>query len=374
MRRRIGTHYRELLNGLDVIVWEADPETLQFTFVSQGAERLLGYPLKRWQQEPSFLANHLQPEDRDKTLGLLQEAKQQGHNCVLEYRMVASDGSVRWLRNVISADVARSRRASLKGVMVDVTQSKQVEEERAEAQSRLARDRKLKALAGLAGGVAHDFNNILMAVQGYCDLTKQDLDSESPLQWNLNQIARAAERGANLTGKLLLASCRYPLELSPLSMNMIAEDLARISDQVDEQVSIDLKLQPDLWMVRVDREQLLRAIENLLTNAADAMPAGGTITIEMENLVLGEDRATLMLNGRPGKFVRVSVVDTGTGMTEEVIEHLYEPFFTTKPRGKGKGLGLAVAHGIVAQHGGWLNAASQPGHGTTFQIYLPAEG
>ena len=374
MRKQMGTRHRELIDGLDAIVWEADPQTLRFTFVSQGAGTVLGYPPARWQNEPGFLQNHLHPKDRDETLRLLLAARLPGHSRVLEYRMMAADGSVCWLRNTVSVDVAKGKTVGLRGVMVDVTQSKQAEEEKAKTQAHLARGRRLEALATLAGGVAHDINNVLTAVQGYSDLTRQDLDEGSPLRWNLEQVLGAASRGAGLARQLLLFSSRHPLEFISLDVNATVEQLLRMSDEVlGEAATIALRLQPDLWTVRADRSHIQTAIRNLLANASEAMPEGGTITIKTENLVLSEELATPMLNAKPGKFVRISVADTGTGMTEEAMEHLFEPFFTTKARGKAKGLGLSVAYGIVTQHGGWLNASSQPGHGATFYVYLPVE-
>jgi len=376
MDERTDAEYRELIDGLDAIVWEANPETLQFTFVSRCAESVLGYPTTQWLEEPGFLANYLHPQDRDETIASLLDDCHPERGCVLEYRVIASDGSVRWLRNVVSARVCNGRRVGLKGVMIDVTHSRRAAKEEAEARDRLAWRAKMEALVVLAGGVAHDFNNVLTAVQGYSDLTLHDLDAESPFRWNLEQILSSSERGASLNRQLLLFSRRCPVEPISLSVSRVVENLVEMPDQIaGDAVTILTELQSDLWMVNADPRHIERALRSLVSNAVDAMPDGGTVTIKTENLILSQELAQVMPDARPGRFVRLSVVDTGTGMTEGVKAHLFEPFFTTKPRtpGKSKGLGLPVVYGIVTQHQGWLNVVSQPGQGTTVEVYLPAD-
>ncbi|MFH1314706.1 MAG: ATP-binding protein, partial [Candidatus Eisenbacteria bacterium] len=251
----------------------------------------------------------------------------------------------------------------------------EIQDEKDSLQSQLLQSQKLDAIGVLAGGIAHDFNNILSSVQGYCDLALLRADPDTQIHKDLQQIEAAARRAAGLTRQLLLFSRKHPLELNLIDINsVVSAMLDMLQRLIGEGYTIHSNLSPDLWMLRGDRTGIEQAVMNMVVNARDAMPGGGDITIHAENVHLRAESQPPDLKERAGKYVRLSVSDEGTGMDEAVVVRMFEPFFTTKERGSGTGLGLSVVHGIVRQHGGWIDVASKQGKGTTFTIHLPALG
>jgi PAS domain S-box-containing protein len=365
--------YRELVEGLDAIVWEADAQTWQFTFVSKRAEAILGYPVNQWLSEPNFWIDHIHPDDRNEAVSFCQLYTQKGRDHEFEYRMIAADGSVVWLRDVVTVECAEGKPVRLKGVMIDITPLKKAEEEKEKIQAQLLQAQKMEAIGRLAGGVAHDFNNLLTTIQGYTDLIMMKIDEMNPLYKDLEQIHLAAVRAGSLTRQLLLFSRRQPMELVPLDINKTIDDLLKmLSRLIGEDITISTDMEPDLWTVRADAGNIEQVIMNLAVNARDAMPKGGRLIIRTENVIMDEEHCKVIPEARPGKFVCLSIEDTGVGMDKEIIQRIFEPFFSTKEAGKGTGLGLSVVYGIVKQHKGWINVYSEPGQGSIFKVYLPA--
>jgi len=243
--------------------------------------------------------------------------------------------------------------------------------ERRRAEEQLRQAQKMEALGRLAGGLAHDFNNILTVIRGECDLLAEDLPPGSPLRPGVDQIHTAAGRAAALTGQLLAFSRRQVLQPSVLNLNSCVERATRMLERlIGEDVALSLDLAPALAPVRVDPGQIELVLMNLAINARDAMPDGGRLFIGTANLEVAAPLAGATLG--PGRWVCLSVADTGGGMDLETQAHIFEPFFTTKPRGKGTGLGLATVLGVVQQSGGDIVCWSAPGQGTRFDIFLPA--
>jgi two-component system cell cycle sensor histidine kinase/response regulator CckA len=239
------------------------------------------------------------------------------------------------------------------------------------SEEQLLHAQKLDAIGRLAGGVAHDFNNIITAILGYCDLMRQDLARDDPRRADLEEINSAAERAATLTRQLLAFSRRQVLELQPVHLNEVVTEMDKMLRRViGEDVDLVIRPDPSLGWVRADPGQIEQVIMNLVVNARDAMPGGGAVTIETANVTLGEHTGTDPA-GASGPHVMLAVSDTGTGMDAETRARLFEPFFTTKQPGKGTGLGLATVYGIVRQSGGSVYVYSEPGRGTSFKIYLP---
>ena len=365
--------YRELVEGLVTIVWEADAQSWQFTFVNKRAEVILGYPADRWLSDPDFFVNHLHADDRQETISLLRQVIQERRPHEFACRMIAADGSAVWLQVLVAAEWVGDEPVRLKGLMMDVTPLKEAEAEKEEIQAQLVQAQKMDAIGALAGGIAHDFNNLLTTIRGYADLAAQEVDEAQPLHKDLQEIQRAAARAANLTRQLLLFSRKQSVEPTLLNINALIEGLLKMLNRlIGEDITIKTDLEAGAWTVSADKGTIEQTITNLLVNARDAMPEGGTITIRTENVTLGEDDRGVIAEARPGRFVRLSVSDMGTGMSKETLQHIFDPFFTTKGTGKGTGLGLSVVHGIVKQHGGWIKVDSEPGRGSTFEIYLPA--
>ncbi|HEV8631507.1 MAG TPA: ATP-binding protein, partial [Thermoanaerobaculia bacterium] len=247
----------------------------------------------------------------------------------------------------------------------DVSDQQALEEQLLQAQ-------KIEAVGLLAGGVAHDFNSLLTAILGYCELAQLRVGEGSEILSDLWEIRRAAERAAALTRQLLAFSRKQVLQPEVLDPNAEVRELEQMLRRlIGEDIQLATLLSPGLGTVRVDRNQLQQALVNLLVNARDAMPRGGRLLIETRNAQLDEAYSRVHPGARAGSYVLIAVSDTGTGMTPEVRRRIFEPFFTTKERGKGTGLGLAMVYGVVKQSGGYIWVYSEPGHGTTFKVYLP---
>jgi PAS domain S-box-containing protein len=254
------------------------------------------------------------------------------------------------------------------GTMRDVSREVQLEK-------RFRQSLKMEALGRLAGGIAHDFNNLLTVIQLSVRLLDRQLHPEDPLWEHVRRIEETGERAAKLTKQLLSFSRREIIEPRILDLNEIVHDLHRMLQRIiSEDIELTTTLAPDLWPAEVDLSQIEQVIMNLVINARDAMPAGGTLTIETDNVLLDEAYAAAHMDVQPGEHVRLTISDTGIGMDDEVKAHLFEPFFTTKKQGQGTGLGLSTVFGIVKQHKGHVQVYSEARQGTTVRIYLPRAG
>jgi PAS domain S-box-containing protein len=249
-------------------------------------------------------------------------------------------------------------------VLVDVTEQKRL-------QTQFAQSQKMEAIGRLAGGVAHDFNNILAAILSYARLLLEDMPPEDPLRDDVQEIKKAAERAAALTRQLLAFSRKQVLTPEVLRVCDLVADMARMMGRVvGEQIDLALRAE-GTGCALIDKSQLEQALVNLVLNARDAMPEGGRLTIEVADVELDESEARAKGDATPGPYVRLTVEDTGTGMSEETLKKLFEPFFTTKLHGRGTGLGLAMVYGAVRQAGGRVTVKSAPGTGSCFSIFLP---
>jgi signal transduction histidine kinase len=250
-------------------------------------------------------------------------------------------------------------------VLLDVT-------ERARSEAQLRQTQKLESLGGVAAGIAHDFNNVLAGIIGYAQLGEQRAASSTDLADPFRQIRQIAERGAELTRKILAFGRRQPLRIAPVDLNRIAHDLKPMLDPLaGTTVTVNYELQDHLWAVMGDRGPIEQVLFNLCVNAVEAMPGGGVLTVATRNLENPEVSRLLPASVHP-RGVALTVTDTGTGMPPEVASRAFEPFFTTKGRGRGTGLGLSVTYGIVKQHGGTIAIDTVLGRGTAVTVNLPA--
>jgi two-component system, cell cycle sensor histidine kinase and response regulator CckA len=247
----------------------------------------------------------------------------------------------------------------------DITEQMALEQQLRHAQ-------KMEALGTLASGVAHDFNNILTVIMGYCNLSAVQLNQGSPLRQNLDQIMSASERAATLAASLLAYGRKQAIDPKPLELNGSVLQMDRfLARLIGEQIELVTRLCDGELIILADSGQFEQVLMNLATNARDAMDHRGCLSIVTGRISIDQDFIRLHGYGKPGNYAMLSVSDTGTGMDETTREKIFEPFFTTKPQGQGTGLGLSIVYGIVKQHGGYINVYSEPGHGTTFNIYLP---
>jgi PAS domain S-box-containing protein len=253
----------------------------------------------------------------------------------------------------------------------DISDRVQVEREKAQLEAQLEQSR-FETVGQLAGGVAHDFNNILGVIMNYAEFVSEEIGPNSRAAADIEEIRAAAERATALTRQLLIFSRRDVVAPQVLGLNDRIADLESLLEQaLGERVDLEAELDADLWPVEIDPGQIDQVLVNLVVNARDAMPGGGTVRIATANVELDEGFPTSLPPTEPGTYVQFTVSDTGTGMSEEVVARALEPFFTTKPKGQGTGLGLATVHGILTGAGGTLYFFSEPDIGTTVKVHLP---
>lgn len=262
---------------------------------------------------------------------------------------------------------------SICSIAHDITDRKQAEEEREKLQAQLQQAHKMEAIGTLTGGVAHDFNNLLQAINGYAQLLLMDRREDDPEYQSLAAIQKSGNRASDLVRSLLLFSRKADTERKPVELNQEVEQARRILERtIPKMIDIDIHLGRRLWTINADPVQMEQILLNLGTNAADAMPDGGRLIIETTNTTLDDHYVQNHLGAQPGRYVQLTISDTGHGMDRETRDKIFEPFFTTKEFGKGTGLGLASVYGIVRNHGGYITCYSEVGQGTSFKVFLPA--
>src|SRR4051794_20682637 len=338
-------------------MWVYDAETLEFLDVNDAAVRHYGWNRDEFLQ---MRITEIRPREEVDTLLRAIRGGDVGSPVAKTWRHRLRDGTL--IDVEISAGRVRweGRDAALV-VARDVTERRRMEE-------RLSESEKLEAIGRLAGGVAHDFNNLLTVISGYAEVLRGDVGRNEALE----QIEHAAEQAAALTRQLLAFSRRQVLNPEPVDVNEIVGEMETMLERIiGDDVQVAVKLSPGIASVEADRAQIERIVLNLAANARDAMPHGGRLTVETALVDLDAEYETTHGDIEPGPHVLLAMSDTGTGMSEEVRRHLFEPFYTTKGAGKGTGLGLATVFGVVRQSGGAIYVYSEEGRGTTFKIYLP---
>jgi PAS domain S-box-containing protein len=290
----------------------------------------------------------------------------------VEVEAMRSDGAEFPIELAITRIGAESP-AGFVGFIRDLSERKRAEEALRRSEEQLRHASKMEAVGRLAGGVAHDFNNILSVILGYAELILEDQAADSALRSDLDAIRDAATRGAGLTRQLLTFSRQRVFEVRILDLKQVLESVETMLQRiVGEDIELVMLVEGATARVRADATHIEQIVLNLVVNARDAMPQGGKLTIEVADVVLDGEYAASHLSARPGAYAMIAVTDTGVGMDRDTQSRIFEPFFTTKPLGKGTGLGLATVFGIVQQSGGSIFVYSEPGHGTSFKIYLPS--
>ena len=363
--------YRLLFDSNPHPMWVYDLETLSFLAVNSAAVHRYGY------SRQEFLAMTVKdirpPEQVPALLEAVANVRDgDGINPSGVWKHRRKDGTVIDVEITSHPIDFTGRRAEFV-LAHDVTKRRVTEEALRKSEEQLRQSQKLEAVGRLAGGVAHDFNNLLTVITGYSDLLLRKIEGEDPMRSKVGEIKKAAERAANLTRQLLAFSRKQVLEPRVMVLNeTVAEMDKMLKRLIGEDVELVTVLDPQLRSVNVDPGQIEQVLMNLCVNARDAMPEGGKLTVETGNVYLDSAYALSHGSVRPGWYTMLAVSDTGHGMDAETQERIFEPFFTTKETGKGTGLGLATVYGIVKQSGGNIWVYSEPGHGTTFKVYLPA--
>ena len=316
------------------------------------------------------LLEAIHPDDRERTRARWARAVDERARYSAEYRVVWPDGSVHWLMAVgrCVTDPATGAPLQIAGVVLDLTERRHTEEQFQEGL-------RLEAVGRLAGGIAHDLNNMLAAILGFSDLLGRSFEPDDLRASDVEQISRAASRSADLTRQLLAFARRELIQPRALDINAVVQHAQPLLPSVlGENVELDLRLASDLGVIYADPRQIEHMVMNLVLNARDAMPQGGRVTIETRAVQLGPGSGTWRSEEEhaiSGRFTMLAVADTGHGMDAATLQRIWEPFFTTKPPGRGTGLGLASVYGAAKQSGGFVWADSEPGRGTTVQVYWP---
>jgi PAS domain S-box-containing protein len=313
------------------------------------------------------------PEDRDTVIRASTHAVKNLTPFEIGYRLKMKDGQVKHVQSrgeVLCDSEGRPLRAV--GTVQDITKDKLAEEEKVSLEAQLQHAQRMESVGRLAGGVAHDFNNMLGVILGHAELVIEGLDPTSPLLPPLEEILKAASRSAELTRQLLAFARKQTVTPKVLNLNKaIADMLKMLQRLIGEDIHLTWQPASDLWSIKVDPAQIDQILANLCVNARDAIADIGKLTIETRNSTFDDDYCAAHPGFLTGEYVRIAVSDSGCGMDKETLGHIFEPFFTTKAAGTGTGLGLATVYGVVRQNNGFINVYSEPGHGATFEIYLP---
>jgi PAS domain S-box-containing protein len=350
-------------------IFLVDPESTMIVNANPSASRILGYSEE--EMRSLRVSDVHTPEARHDGMALFQELREKGQASIAEIDCLTREGLTIPV-SIIGRIIELDGRQLACGFFTDLTQEKAANQEKLRLEGQLLQAQKMEAIGNLAGGIAHDFNNLLQAILGYAELLNTpDLNPEDHRQ-DVESIRYAASRAAELTRQLLVFSRRQVIEPVDLNLNQAIGDLVGMLDSmIGETITIDFLPGNQLGTVSMDGGQLEQVLMNLCINARDAMGSQGRLTIETENVLVDEDYCRTHEWSTPGRYVLLTVTDSGEGMSRETMSQIFEPFFTTKEVGKGTGLGLATVYGIVKQNQGMIHVYSEVGTGTTFKIYLP---
>jgi hypothetical protein len=384
-RNGAGTHLLE--GGLPDHFLESVPDAVvavardgAILLVNREAEKTFGYERDQLLGEPveMLVPARFRDEYLERRRSYFEQPTTRGLGSGLEIHGLRQDGSE------FPLDIAVSPLGTDEGAMAivvihDLSEAKESERRRdeelarANREARIAQSRRLESLGQLAGGVAHDFNNLLGVILNYADFVADELEEGSTTHTDVVEIRKAAERATELTKQLLIFSRRETIQPAPVDLNEVVNDIERLLRRtLGEHIELVVRLAPEVPAVLADPGQVEQVLVNLAVNARDAMPDGGRLVIETRDVQLDRDFLQQHPEASPGRYVRVMVSDTGVGMEPDVAARVFEPFFSTKRKGEGTGLGMATVYGIVTAAGGLISLYSEPGEGTVFRVHLPA--
>jgi PAS domain S-box-containing protein len=378
--RQSEERYRMIVENMQDTIMVFDISTLQYLYQSPSEIRVTGYTPEEIMQIPT--ERQVTPESYARAVAILAEELQREsdgnpvdphRSRVFEMEVYHKNGSTVWLE--ITASFQRDKTGKPVGILMagkNITERKKAEAEREKLEHQLLQSQKLETIGRLAGGVAHDFNNMLNVILGYVDLIKLKLKTRRPVLHDIQEIEKAACRSRDLTAQLLAFSRKQMIQPQIVNLNNLIGNMeTTLRRLIGEDIALHVFPEAGLWPVKVDPTQVEQILINLAVNARDAMAPGGKLSLETSNIVIDRTYSLPHPDASPGPYVRLMMSDTGAGIAPGDLPHIFEPFFTTKEIGKGTGLGLATVYGIVKQNNGFINVYSEPARGSVFKIYLP---
>src|SRR6201987_1032400 len=353
-----------IVEQVAAISYIAEPGvTGRWYYVSPQIESILGFTPEEWLEDSENWLRHIHPDDHS-AVNAAEAAGLQGKSFQAEYRITRKDGRTVWISDTASIAQGSENHPVMEGFMVDISERKLMEMQSQQA-------RRMEAVGRLAGGIAHDLNNLLTIIKGYTELARRRAETPER-KTDIDRIEDASERAAALVRQLLAFSRKQVLQPKNLDLNGVVGGLEQLRGRLlGEDIRLQTTLGSGLGTIKADPSQIEQVVMNLVVNARDAMPDGRRLIIETVNTELDQKYASEHVSVKPGPYVMLAVSDTGIGMSPETVAHIFEPFYTTKESGQGTGLGLSTVYGIVKQSGGYIWVYSEPGKGTTFKVYLP---
>ncbi len=368
--RESSEKYRTILESIEEGYFETDQKG-NLTFSNEAFGKILGYP--RNQLLGMNSRDYTTTDTAEKISRIMEQIEQTGRpEDVTDYEVIRKDGSKAALELSISLLTDKDGKpAGFRGMLRDVTRRKETEYKNRLLEIQLQQAQKMESIGTLAGGIAHDFNNILMGIQGNATLMLLKIESEHPNYEKIKNVEKFVQNGTELTNQLLGFARRGKYLVKTTDLNEVIEKSSALFARTKKEIQVHTVFHDEIWAVEVDRGQIEQALLNLYVNAWQAMPAGGDIYLKTRNVML-DSSYVKPFKVEPGKYVEISVTDTGVGIDRKTRERIFEPFFTTKEMGRGTGLGLASVYGIIKSHSGYIEVHSEKEKGTTFTVYLPA--
>lgn len=364
--------FRVMADVAPVMIWMAGLDKL-CNFFNQPWLDFTGRTMA--QEMGNGWAEGVHPGDLNRCLEIYISSFDKHVDFRMEYRLRRRDGEYRWIldtgRPIFGVDGSFN---GFIGSCIDITDLKRVEENNLRLQEEVYQAQKLEAVGSLAAGIAHDMKNLLLIIQGNAELICMETEPGSKLNDQATMISTSSTRASDMIHKLMLFSRKHVLARDWIDLSTVVQNMLDLLERlIPRDVKVEFKKPEDLWAVNADAGLLEQVLVNLVTNARDALPNGGKISISLANAVISEENRPKDENAVPGSFVMLEVADNGKGMSPEVRARIFEPFFTTKAAGAGTGLGLSTVYGVVKQHGGWIGVESEQERGSRFRIYLPAD-
>jgi two-component system, cell cycle sensor histidine kinase and response regulator CckA len=363
--RRTEDRYRTLVESIPDIIYTLELDG-SLSYISPLWKKILGHDES--EVLGRFFIDFAPPEEHHSLVQVFKEVRNHKKNVEnVHFHYFSKDGESRFfLGSAAPLYDEQGRVTGMIGIVRDVTDHKRMEEQ-------LLQSQKMESIGNLAGGIAHDFNNLLGGILGYATFVKRKLTTRDKIYQSVEAIERSAQRAAELTKQLLGFARRGKYQVRPIDCNaLIGEIVLILQRTIDRRIAIEADLAPQLPIIEGDEAQIQQALMNICINARDAMPQGGTLQIVSRKLRLDPDQASRQRGMKEGRYIRITIADTGTGMPPEVRDRIFEPFFTTKVKGQGTGLGLSMVYGIIQNHGGMIEVRSHLGEGSTFTVFLPA--